>query len=138
MKNKSILLSLVFAFIFFKLEAQSNFKKLVFNDEFSVSGLPDSFNWNYEEGFKRNKEAQYYTKARKENAIVRNGKLEIVALKENYKDATITSASLTSRNKFMFTYSKVEIRAKILSARGTWPALWMLRDETQIELKNGR
>ncbi len=38
----------------------------------------------------------------------------------------ITSARIKSENLFEFTYGRVEIRAKLPSAGGTWPALWAL------------
>jgi beta-glucanase (GH16 family) len=33
---------------------------------------------------------------------------------------------LTTRNKAAWTYGKIEVRAKLPSGRGTWPAIWML------------
>src|SRR5262245_22356999 len=42
--------------------------KLVWSDEFDKPGLPDATRWNYETGFIRNNEAQYYTRERKENS----------------------------------------------------------------------
>ncbi|MES2995208.1 MAG: glycoside hydrolase family 16 protein [Verrucomicrobiota bacterium] len=36
------------------------------------------------------------------------------------------TGGVTSKGKFEFTYGKVEIRARFKSARGAWPALWML------------
>ena len=44
--------------------------KLVWSDEFDYTGLPDPAKWDYEVGYVRNNEAQYYTRARKENAWV--------------------------------------------------------------------
>jgi len=41
------------------------------------------------------------------------------------------TAGITSRGKFQFQYGKVEIRARFKSARGAWPALWMLGAEGQ-------
>jgi len=38
----------------------------------------------------------------------------------------ITSGRIKSENLFEFTYGRVEIRAKLPSAGGTWPALWAL------------
>jgi len=106
--------------------AQSNKYKLVWNDEFTTTGYPDTNKWKYEEGLIRNQELQYYTKARKENIDIENGNLVITALKENYEGAKYTSASIRTKNKFNFRYGKVEIRAKFPSAIGTWPALWLL------------
>ena len=51
--------------------------KLVWSDEFDAPGLPDPKKWSYEVGMVRNREAQYYTKERKENARVENGTLVI-------------------------------------------------------------
>ena len=41
-------------------------------------------------------------------------------------DAPYTSARIKSENLYEFTYGRVEIRAKLPSAGGTWPALWAL------------
>ncbi|WP_405380230.1 family 16 glycosylhydrolase [Maribacter sp. LLG6340-A2] len=40
--------------------------------------------------------------------------------------AAYTSARIKSENLFEFTYGRVEIRAKLPSSGGTWPALWAL------------
>jgi beta-glucanase (GH16 family) len=119
--------------------------KLVWSDEFSKSGLPDPAKWNYETGFIRNNEAQYYTRERKANARVENGVLIIEARKEQFANpdfdrnakrkgsgrrsqefAEYTSASLTTRGKTNWTYGRIEVRAKLPSARSTWPAIWTL------------
>ncbi|CAG0979186.1 Beta-glucanase [Anaerolineae bacterium] len=44
--------------------------KLVWADEFDQDGLPDPAKWSYEEGFVRNRELQYYTAGRTQNARV--------------------------------------------------------------------
>lgn len=41
-------------------------------------------------------------------------------------DAAYTSARIKSENLYEFTYGRVEVRAKLPSAGGTWPALWAL------------
>ncbi|HET7218187.1 MAG TPA: glycoside hydrolase family 16 protein [Vicinamibacterales bacterium] len=97
---------------------------LVWQDEFDQPGLPDSSRWNYEEGLVRNKERQYYTRARSENARVENGALVIEARRERYQGADYTSASLTSRASW--TYGRIEVRARLPKGRGTWPAIWTL------------
>ena len=119
--------------------------KLVWSDEFDYEGLPDKTKWNYEEGFVRNHELQYYTRDRKENARVENGTLIIEARKEQFKNpkyeagstrwnrsrefAAITSASLTTRNKFSWKYGRIEVRANLPHGKGVWPAIWTLGDD---------
>ena len=105
---------------------------LVFADEFDADGAPDPSKWGYELGHIRNNEAQYYT-SRPENARVENGRLVIEARKEDHRGYAYTSASLNTQGKFEFTYGRVEVRAKLPSGNGTWPAIWMLgTNRTQV------
>ena len=122
--------------------------KLVWSDEFDTPGQPDPAKWGYEEGFIRNNERQYYTRDRRENARVENGMLVIEARKERFKlpsdkshskrskgreYAEYTSASLTTLNKASWTYGRIEVRAKLPTGRGTWPAIWTLgTDKRQL------
>ena len=96
--------------------------------------MPDAKKWKYEEGYVRNKEMQYYTKQRLENAHVENGNLVIEArlnsIQINSKIIPVTSASLTMQGLAAWQYGRIEVRAKIPSARGTWPAIWMLGKNT--------
>ncbi|MDQ1096002.1 MULTISPECIES: glycoside hydrolase family 16 protein [Chryseobacterium] len=104
--------------------------RLIWNDEFSGIGLPDSTKWNYDVGGHGygNNEAQFYTKNRLENARVENGKLIIEARKEQWKDNKYTSARLLTKGKFSFQYGTVEVKAKLPKGRGTWPAIWMMSE----------
>jgi len=97
---------------------------LVWNDEFNGDGLPDATRWDYEVGFIRNQERQYYTQRRAANARVENGMLVIEARRESYEDAAYTSASLTSLASW--TYARIQVRAQLPKGRGTWPAIWTL------------
>ena len=113
--------------------AHYTFKKLVWSDEFNYAGLPDSTKWTYDVGGNGwgNKEEQYYTKKRRENARVEGGNLVIEARKEALVAGNAyTSARLVSRGKGgSQLYGRFEIRAKIPAGRGTWPAIWMLPDQ---------
>lgn len=103
---------------------------LVWAEEFNYKGHPKSENWGYEVGHVRNKEAQYYTRRDKKNVRVRKGCLEITALRsvEEPKDNSprITSGSINTNGKQEFMYGRIEVRAKIPTGRGAWPAIWML------------
>lgn len=116
--------------------------KLAWSDEFDKEGLPDPAKWDYEEGFVRNNEAQYYTRARKENARVENGLLVIEGRREKFANsrfdpqakrgpaskpfADYTAASLITHNKADWKFGRIEVRAKLPKGRGVWPAIWML------------
>ena len=116
--------------------------KLIWSDEFNTPGLPDAKKWDYEEGFVRNGELQYYTRKRAANAEVKGGSLIITGRKEKFpnsayrpgstdwqrgrKDARYTAASLITRNKFSFRYGRIEVRAKLPRGKGVWPAIWTL------------
>lgn len=102
--------------------------ELIWSDEFNYEGLPDSTKWDYEEGFVRNKESQYYTKKRLKNTFVKEGVLTIKSFKEEYKDASYTSGSINTLGKFSFKYGKIEVRAQIPTGLGSWPAIWMMGD----------
>lgn len=105
-------------------------RKLVWSDEFNYTGLPNPKKWAYEMGYVRNKELQYYTVERPENARVENGLLIIEArndsLEQDGKRHPVTSASLVTKGLAEWTYGRIEINAKIPATLGTWPAIWML------------
>lgn len=105
----------------------TDYTNLVFSDEFNTDGAPDSSKWSYDLGAGGwgNAEAQYYTNSAN-NVIVQGGNLKITAKSENLSGSSYTSARLKSENKFEFTYGKVEVRAKLPTGGGTWPAIWML------------
>jgi beta-glucanase (GH16 family) len=100
--------------------------KLVWSDEFDKPGQPDPAKWTYEKGMLRNNEKQFYTENSRENARVEDGKLIIEARKEKMDRGDFTSASMISKGRGEWTYGRFEVKAKLPSARGTWPAIWML------------
>jgi beta-glucanase (GH16 family) len=117
---------------------------LVWSDEFENDGsvylsgqtnVVDPAKWHHQtypvnggQGWHNNEE-QHYTD-RLDNSYVSDGTLKIKAIKETYSDPqtgslqNYTSARLNS--KYAFTYGKVEVRAKLPSELGTWPAIWTL------------
>lgn len=101
---------------------------LIFSDEFNIDGAPDPTKWGYDLGNNNgwgNQESQYYTN-RRENSYISGGTLKIVAIRENYMGFPFTSARLLTKDKFAFTYGRVEVSAKVPTGVGTWPAIWML------------
>ncbi len=113
--------------------------QLVWSDEFNKDGRPDSANWDYEHGFVRNQELQWY---QPENAYCKDGLLVIEIRKEDRKNPMFeensgawnkqrktiqySSASLFSKNKQSWQYGRFELRAKLDINAGLWPAWWTL------------
>jgi beta-glucanase (GH16 family) len=113
--------------------------ELVWAEEFGQDGKPDPTNWTYEHGFVRNEEFQWY---QEENAFVENGLLIIEGRREtvsnpnfsadsrdwrrNRKQADYTSSSINTRGLHAWRYGRFEIRARIKTRAGLWPAIWTL------------
>lgn len=100
-------------------------------DEFEAA-LPttiiDPTKWTYHTGGGGfgNQELQYYKNADPDNIAIRDGALVITALKEVYSTNNYTSTKLWTQATQSFKYGKIEMRAKLPSGRGTWPAFWMM------------
>lgn len=108
------------------------YSDLVWSDEFNSNGAINASNWHHQTqipagGNWYNGEEQHYTNELT-NSFVENGVLKIVAKKEAYTSQGFTKQYTSARlnSKFAFTYGRVDIRAKIPTNQGTWPALWML------------
>jgi hypothetical protein len=103
---------------------QSEFNTLFWSEEFDVAGAPDPAIWNYDLGdLGVNNEEQIYTND-PSNIIVEDDLLKITAIADGL--GGYTSARIQTLDNFEFQYGRVEIRAKLPSGGGTWPALWML------------
>ena len=99
---------------------------LAWSDEFDGSTI-NTDNWTYELGGSGwgNNELENYTD-RKQNSFVSNSNLIIEARAEPYSGNQYTSARMITKNKKVFKYGRVDIRAKLPKTKGIWPALWML------------
>ncbi|MCR4778554.1 MAG: family 16 glycosylhydrolase [Lachnospiraceae bacterium] len=102
--------------------------ELVWSDEFDYEGAPDPDKWTYQTGGSGwgNNELQYYTEDG--NASVKEGHLSIELRKEKKESNEYTSARMNS--KASWQYGRVEVKAKLPKGLGTWPAIWMMPDES--------
>jgi hypothetical protein len=105
--------------------ASYTYNTLAWEDDFNTDGAPNAANWTYDLGAGGwgNGELQTYTN-NAENAKVEGGSLKITAKSDG--SGGYTSARLKSQGLYNFTYGRVEVRAKLPAAQGTWPAIWML------------
>lgn len=104
---------------------------LVWADEFSQADgtSPDSAKWGYDIGGGGwgNNEWQYYTD-RTNNVRIEDDQLIIEAHEESFEGRDYTSARLLTKNKWTWTYGRMEARIKVAYGQGIWPAFWMLGD----------
>ena len=112
---------------------------LVWSDEFTGDGQPDPKNWTYEHGFVRNRELQWYQPG---NARVADGLLIVEARRERVANpdfeagsadwrrsrefSEYSSASLITRGLHSWRYGRFEMRGRIDTRPGMWPAFWTL------------
>ena len=108
------------------------YNNLVWSDEFNTNGPIDPNKWFHQTQLPQggswfNGEIQHYTN-RTANSVVNNGVLNLIARKETFTDQGHTKQYTSARlnSKFAFTYGRVEVRAKLPTGVGTWPAIWML------------
>ena len=106
--------------------------QLVWADEFDGGVAINTTNWFHQTqlpagGSWYNGEIQHYTN-RTDNSNVSDGYLNIIAKKEEFTDQGHTKQYTSARlnSKFAFTYGRVEVRAKLPTGVGTWPAIWLL------------
>ncbi|MFT4203030.1 MAG: glycoside hydrolase family 16 protein [Chitinophagaceae bacterium] len=113
--------------------------KLVWSDEFNQDGKLSDADWQYENGFVRNEETQWY---QPDDAFCKNGVLVIEGRKEkknnpNYEPGSkdwrkkrpsiqYTSASVNTSGRHSWQYGRFTMRARIDISDGLWPAWWTL------------
>lgn len=99
---------------------------LAWQDEFSGTSL-NTTNWTSETGTGTNgwgnNELQYY---RQDNTSFKDGCLVITAKKEPFQGSNYTSSRIITKDKKIFRYGRIDIRAVLPEGQGIWPALWML------------
>ena len=146
--KRILIFTTVFMIAFASIMAENKNEKwkLVWSDEFNGTSL-DKTKWGYDigNGFWSgdtwisgwgNNEKEYYTD-REKNVKVSDGKLVITAHKESYKgqaagsQATFdyTSGKIKTKDLFSKKYGRFEIRAKLPTGKGLWPAIWLLPQE---------
>lgn len=127
-----LLLTLLLSSHFGFAQVDVVYNNLVWSDEFDGTGAINATKWHHQiqipaGGNWYNGEVQHYTN-QLTNSSVNGGFLNIVAKKEPYTSQGYTKQYTSARlnSKFAFLYGRVDIRAKIPTNQGTWPALWLL------------
>lgn len=130
--NTDQVLAYIDDFEYYDTNSSPNFSQLVWSDEFNGSGAISSLKWFHQTqlpsgGSWFNGEIQHYTN-RIINSSMNGGNLNLIAKRETFTDQGYTKQYTSARlnSKFAFKYGRVEVRAKLPTGLGTWPAIWML------------
>jgi beta-glucanase (GH16 family) len=106
--------------------------KLVWSDEFNghQGTAPDASKWTFDLGGGGwgNQELEVYTKS--SDNIQQDGRGHLVIRAVKAASNSYTSARIKTEGKFALKYGKIEVRMKIPSGQGLWPAFWMLGDKS--------
>lgn len=112
------------------VEADEPRGAVIFEDEFSGSRL-DRARWQTEMewGRKTTGELQRYDDSA---LVVDGGALTVVASKTPDGDRPYSSGAIATFDRFEFTYGYAEIRARMPSGQGLWPAFWLASTDPAI------
>src|SRR6185312_7365143 len=101
----------------------------------AADGQPDPRYWNIFQGEppNDNQEAQYYTADRK-NVYIQHGALSLTATHgAQPKGYQYASGRIDTEGKLSFLYGRIDVTAKLPSGVGTWPAIWLLPNNTKYQ-----
>lgn len=114
----------------FASDRPGNHWKLVWSDEFSEDGRPDPGRWSIDRA--GSPAWMCYCSDDPETVFVKDGMLNLVGMhSKNSRDtASYMTGCIGTQRKFFFKYGKVEARAKFPQKTGTWPAIWLMPEES--------
>ncbi len=130
-----------------QVKAQTGTWSLVWQDNFDGpdgSG-PDTSKWGFDVGGWGwgNQELEYYTTGNHNAQVVEDSnagdgkslqisaKHEYIGVECWYGPCQYTSTRLLTKNMFTWQYGRMEIRAKVPTGPGAWPAFWMLGQDIE-------
>lgn len=107
-------------------KSQTSNWKLIWQDEFSTNGKPDSTKWSFSGRGKA--DWKCYCTDDTATAYIKDGFLYLngILSKDASDTAKYKTGCIQTKGKFSFTYGKLEVRAKLSQGQGSWPAIWLL------------
>jgi beta-glucanase (GH16 family) len=114
---------------FSQMQLDNSHYQLVFEDNFNGKAL-DTKLWNIQE--RRPWECFRYMTDNRKLLVVGKGRLRLYCKRNNgiapNDTAKYLTAGINTKDKFTFSYGKIEVRARIVGKRGTQPAIWTLNN----------
>ena len=90
-------------------------------------GVPSAKDWDVADGaWSHNGELQYYAP---DAFAIEDGNLVITTLQREVSDRSYTSGHISTKGRHEQVYGRWEIRAKLPTSQGMWPAIWLLPND---------
>ncbi len=104
----------------------SNDWALVWSDEFEKDGTPNPAKWTF--ASRKSADWACYCADTLATTFVQGGQLYLRGIINRDPKDTVKykTACIQTKDKFAFKYGKVEVRAKLGKAKGSWPAIWLM------------
>lgn len=104
--------------------------ELIWEENFERDNFLDPAKWNVIE--RNTADWGNYMSANEDCIHIKDGNLYLrgIVNPDRSKDTVpYLTGGVSTKGKFAYQYGKIEIKAKLESAQGAWPALWMLADQ---------
>ncbi len=104
--------------------------KLIWEDNFEVDGVPDTTKWSF--AGRGKPDWNCYCTDSPETYFVKDGFLHLKASQNTHPSDSVKyqTGCIQTKDKFSFRYGKLEVRAKLSKGKGSWPAIWMMPQES--------
>src|SRR5690606_27430864 len=104
---------------------------LVWEDNFEEDGAPDPSKWSF--AGRGKPDWNCYCTDSPETFFVKDGLLYLEAgLNTDPSDSVkYQTGCIQTKDKFSFKYGKLEVRAKLSKGKGSWPAIWMMPQDSK-------
>ena len=104
--------------------------ELIWEEDFNKDGVLDDTKWNV---IQRNSADWGNTLSNHDDCIlIKDGKAYLRGIVNDDLESDTSrylTGGINTKGKFAWQYGKVEIYAKLESAKGAWPAMWMLANQ---------
>lgn len=112
-------------------KSQSADWALLWADEFTTDGAPDSTKWSFAD--RKSADWACYCADTLATASVKDGQLYLrgIVNRDETDTAKYKTACIQTKDKFAFRYGKVEVRAKLSKGKGSWPAIWLMPQDSK-------
>lgn len=104
---------------------------LIFEDRFETDGAPDAGKWSF--AGRGSADWKCYCTDSPETTFVEGGVLHLKALPNTQLSDTVRyqTGCIQTKDNFSFKYGKVEVKAKLSRGKGSWPAIWLMPQESK-------